>query len=111
MEMNTRAVLDQTFREALFALGMQEGLLFEDPEKSDFVFRRYQAFEPSEEIRARLLEQVILTPELLVLGDIPEGWLSGRLMEEEILRVLSSRRDYSPCQRILPRNSGSYAAG
>jgi hypothetical protein len=86
---NKSVVLDRTFSKVLFALAMEEGLLFEIPERSDYVFRRFQTYKPADALKTALLEQVVLTPELIVVQDIPTGWLSGRLVEEGVLKVSS----------------------
>ena len=74
--MNRGVVLDTYYRDALLATCFQEGLLYDDEEKSDRVFNKLKEQTVDRTVKSILLENVMLSGRFIL--DTPFGeWVTA----------------------------------
>jgi hypothetical protein len=85
------AILDQYSQEALMSLGASEGLI-ESRTETDGVFEKIVGRQPEPIVRNTLLEQIVLTPNIVFANCHDFLWtaLSGSLFDEGRITNLSS---------------------
>lgn len=76
-----KVVIDSVLTDTLLALAVQEGLLEEDDQKTDMYLRRYERYPLNARLKEVVLEQVVLTPQIITTKHMPLEHFSGELVE------------------------------
>lgn len=85
----SKVVLDRVLFDTYLSLATQEGLLDEDAYKTDAYLSRYKQHQPLIHLRQQLLEQIILTPEILTTQKFPSERFHGHILDKGLLITIS----------------------
>jgi hypothetical protein len=89
-----KGVLDNTLTETYLSLAVQERLLEEEEDQTDRYLRRYETAPLSQELKQAVLEQVVLTPQVISIKNMPVEYFSGPLMERKGLIYIPPPVEY-----------------
>ena len=85
----SKVIFDRALFDAYLSLATQEGLLDEDAYKTDAYLARYKKNQPATHIKHQVLEQIILTPNILTTQSFPSERFHGHILNGELLTTIS----------------------
>lgn len=96
------AVLDHGSTVALLRIAYDEGLIQEDPQKTDFFLEGLRRRSTPEWLRRQVLEQIVLTPRVKTFAPLPREGIYGPLIDEGTLEMIEPPSEQSIQLDALP---------